>query len=633
MHEATLRLFNAIQISQRTTTPHPPTILERTIQQGYLLDPAIAPDDALLAAIERVVGLSGEQANAAFHKSWRVVQESPLEMLILQQIIHYLTTYGLEQLGIDRHGILYIPAETLELPALQSDIPLRLIKGLDAQAILARILTLGAGIALAPTTLADIMTIVRANDYEPTFVERIQNRELRALLADHYGLIPTEPVEFLRYLINRLTGETLLIKNDYLIDKIKAADGQILDRLLPQAPANLAAIFLRYKPLFLALKAISSNKTFFNRLRKDAAKQHTPLPADYLNSVTTQIKTGRLDLTELQQRVARASIWRAIRLAYALQQRLHPGDSTLYRVRNGRGWVAPFAWPAACNAVTEQAFTIVLGTIADAIRARVSGKQFYLPAHVQYALPATEKQFTGHLPTGTSVAVAQDLLVGIHWQNTAKRVDLDLSTIGASGKIGWDAAYRTGDRRVLFSGDMTDAPPPHGATELFYLKAGDQEPRILFVNYFNLQEGDTVECRLLVAQEESAKFGKNYMVDVSKLVATATLTVNQKQTILGLLAQVDGVQRVYLAQVSVGNSITATKKQHTTAAREYLVRTLIHAIDLRELLHLAGAIVVTEKPDGEYTDLSPMRLEKGTIIELLAPSQRNLQFPPDYSTF
>lgn len=115
-------------------------------------------------------------------------------------------------------------------------------------------------------------------------------------------------------------------------------------------------------------------------------------------------------------------------------------------------------------------------------------------------------------------------------------------------------------------------------------------------------------------------------------MATATLTVNQKQTILGLLAQVDGVQRVYLAQVSVGNSLTATKKQHT-AAREYLVRTLIHAIDLRELLHLAGAIVMTEKPDGEYVDLSPIRLDKSTIIELLAPSQRNLQFPPDYSTF
>lgn len=617
MHEATLRLFNAIQISHRTTTPHPPAILERTIQQGYLLDSTIAPDDALLAAIERVVGLSGEQANAAFHKSWRVVQESPLEQLVIQQLLHYLTTYGLEQLGLDRQGILYIPAETLELPALQSDIPLRLIKGLDAQEILARIVTLGAGIALAPATLADIMTIVRANGYDPAFVERIQNRELRALLADHYRLIPTEPVEFLRYLISQLTGETLLIKNDYLIDKIKAADSQVLDRLLPQAPANLAAIFLRYKPLFLALKSIAGNKTFFNRLRKDAAKQHAPLPADYLNSVTTQIKAGRLDLTELQQRVARAPIWRTIRLAYALQQRLHPGDSILYRVRNGRGWVAPFAWPAACNAVTEQALTIVLGAIADAIRERVSGQQFYLPAHVQYALPATEKQFTGHLPTGTSVAVAQDLLVGIHWQNTAKRVDLDLSVIGASGKIGWDASYRTDDRTVLFSGDMTDAPPPHGASELFYLKAGAQEPRILFVNYFNLAEGDAVECRLLVAQEAPTNFGRNYLVDVNKLVATATLTVNQKQTILGLLAQVDGVQRVYLAQVSVGNSITATKKPHTTAARQYLVRTLLNPIDLRDLLHRAGAIVVTEKPDGEYIDLSPAQLDKGTIIGLL----------------
>jgi hypothetical protein len=101
----------------------------------------------------------------------------------------------------------------------------------------------------------------------------------------------------------------------------------------------------------------------------------------------------------------------------------------------------------------------------------------------------------------------------------------------------------------------------------------------------------------------------------------ATLTVNQKQTILGLLAQVDDVQRVYLAQVSVGNSITATKKDHTTAAREYLVRTLINAIDLRTLLHLAGAIVVTEQPDGEYIDLSPARLDKSIIIEMFTSLQ------------
>ncbi|MEZ4735198.1 MAG: hypothetical protein R3E79_49515 [Caldilineaceae bacterium] len=47
---------------------------------------------------------------------------------------------------------------------------------------------------------------------------------------------------------------------------------------------------------------------------------------------------------------------------------------------------------------------------------------------------------------------------------------------------------------------------------------------------------------------------------------------------------------------------------------------MIHATDLRKLLHRAGAIVVTEKPDGEHIDLSPARLEKDTIISLLTPS-------------
>jgi hypothetical protein len=232
---------------------------------------------------------------------------------------------------------------------------------------------------------------------------------------------------------------------------------------------------------------------------------------------------------------------------------------------------------------------------------------------VHYALPATEKQFTGFLPTGSYIAVSDDLITGIHWENTNKRVDLDLSVIGESGKIGWDASYRTEDRKVLFSGDVTDAPPPLGASELFYMKKGQQEARVLVVNYFNFSRGDQVECRLLVAQEKPEDFGKNYMVDVSKMIASAQINITQKQTILGLVAE----NRLYFSTVSIGNSITSTRNAHSKHARHYLFNSLTNTIDFREVLRLAGAQVVDSMPVNDYIDLSPQALDKTTILDLI----------------
>lgn len=38
---------------------------------------------------------------------------------------------------------------------------------------------------------------------------------------------------------------------------------------------------------------------------------------------------------------------------------------------------------------------------------------------------------------------------------------------------------------------------------------------------------------------------------------------------------------------------------------------------------MAGAIVVKEKPEGEYDDLSPQRLDKTTIIDLINPTTQS----------
>jgi hypothetical protein len=633
---STLRLFNAVQVDklldiemrEKVLQDTNKADLERMISNGYVLDPSILFDDQMLDAIEKVVGISGEKANATFHKSWKVVRDTPMAILFIQQLLHYFTTYGLEGLGLYREDMVYIPHETLDLPFLQEDVPLVVIKAMTAEMILEKIVALGSGIALAQDTLNDIMAIVEFNKYDPAFVADIKNRELKAILSDLYGLVPTDPEGFLRHLISKLTDESLVIKNRVLIAKIKDANGKFLDELIKDAPDDLASIFYRYKPLFLAMKSISKNKTFFNRLRKKAPKMHKPLRTDYLNDVTSQIKHGTLDTKYLWSRLQNAVVFRKIRLAYALQSRLNPADSIVYKVRNGRGWVTTFEWNEKLYDMTKQTLDLVLESVADSIRENVEGKIFYIPENIHYALPATEKQFTGFLPSGSYVSVPEDMIVGVHWENQPRlRIDLDLSSIGESGKIGWNTRYRSQDLTVLFSGDVVDARLPKGASELFYFNTEVPESKLMYINYYNYSETSPVECKILVAHEHPNNFGKNYTVDPSNIVASANVIIERKQYILGLMANVDGENRFYFSQTSVGNSIFSTAGGRSTQIRQHMMNSLINSIYFRQVLEAAGARIWDEipvpPPEGaqneEYVDLSPSALDKTTLIDLVQP--------------
>jgi len=619
MNAALLRLFNGVKVSKKKKENKiKKSVLKRTIKNGYVLHPSIDPKDKTLDAIEKVVGISGKKANASFHKSWKVVQESSNETLVLQQILHYITTYGFQNMGIFSDSTVYIPDEVLKVPKVKK-MPLTVVKAMTSKDILKAIVNLGSGIALLQETLDDIMIIVEASKFDNKFVEEIKNRELKALLYDFYGICPSEPVEYLRYVVSKLTDESLLIKNNELIEKIKGSSGKFLDELIKNAPQDLASIFFRFKPLFLAMKTISRRKDFFNRLRKQANKMHKSMPEDYLNNVTAHIKNKDLSMSTLKKKVASATVFRKIRLAYALNFRLNSPEAIVYRVRNGRGWASDFNWASGFGETTKDALKVVVNSIADDVRKNVDGKDFYIPSTVNYALPATEKQFTGNLPTGSYVTVPEDLIFGIHWTNTQRSIDLDLSLVSIEGKIGWDGGYRTEGKNILFSGDVTNAPKPKGASELFYIKKGEPSIRVLMVNYFNYEDDDPVQCKIIVGQEKVSKFGKNYMLNPNKIIASTNINISKKQNVLGLVANVDGENRAYFANVSIGNSITSSMNANSERTRQYMISSLINSLSLKDILVMAGANVAEEKPEDDFIDLSPEALDKSTIIDVIKP--------------
>lgn len=618
MVRETLRLFNAVEVTETTNVYSNRAFLPRMIRNGYILSPQIQANPSLLDTIEDVIGISGEKGNASLHKSWHKVKDASIVQLLFEQILHYITTYGFENIGIFDDDTVYIPAEQLDVPGIEDGIRLTVIKAMTGEQIADSLLELGAsGIALAEDTLNDIMWVIKTLPLDrhynvALFAALLKNRELKIRVYDLYSFAPDDPEEWLRFALYKLTGETLLIKNRYMVNKIKEAESHTLTSVLVHAPKDLASIFYRYKPLFLAMKSIAAPKLkyFFNRLRKDAPKMHKPVRPDYLNTLTENIGAPGFTGAELPYHLVKATIWRKIRLAQALQFRMGHPESVVYRVRNGRGYATDFNWPVSTE-TTAHFLGIVLDSIADDLTKNVKGKTVYIPKGIEYALPASEKQFVGNVPAGTRVKVDGDMVVGIHWFNNGRRTDLDLSLTDAIGKMGWDATWRTGD--CLFSGDVTNAPRPHGASELFHVQSGNIDPYTMQVNYYNFYEGDECEAKIIIAEGDD--INENYVLNPNKVAALANINITEKQTALGLI--VDNSFVFYSA--AVGDGITAKNDDVMKHMRQYLVSRAQTTVSLNTVLRLAGARVIAIGTGYEPVDidLSLENLDKLTILNLL----------------
>jgi len=357
-------------------------------------------------------------------------------------------------------------------------------------------------------------------------------------------------------------------------------------------------------------------KTIINRMRKLAVKYHQPMPEDYLNEITAKIKKGEtIDIDKLKSELEKFNVFRKIRLAYALKFRTKDVDSILYRIRNGKAFATDFSFGNKEKA--RRILAVVLDSITENIVKNVKGKKIYIPDYINYSLPATEKQFTGNFPSGSYVSVETDMIVGIHWENVKNnRIDLDLSTISSAGKFGWDGSYRNDEGSILFSGDITDARKPKGATELFYVKRQLKNSLILMLNYYNYDDEIVVPFKIIVAKEKVENFGENYMVNPNNIVSVVQSEISQTQKVLGLLVTTVDESRFYFAETSIGTSITSYNSEVAENSRKYLMNFYQNSIELKDILSKAGAELVDDK-DKSDIDLSLESLEKDSILNLL----------------
>lgn len=581
----TLELFNAV-VAKESNNP-----LVHLSDDGYIIEPNALWAKDQIASYYDAQKLSGNDLNKTFYKSWEKVQNSSRFELYVDQIKHYFSTYG-----SDFQEEAYYPEGIAEVPDVK--LTFKVIKAYSVKEMTEKCLNmLRSGIALKEETVDCILSVLTEElEYKFSGDEGIRNKEAIVKIADDCGVLPKDTVEFLRYVLFKTTGETLLIKNNETIAAIKASDFNPEKLFASFGLENLAEVFNRFKPLFLAYK--KKCPSVVNKISKLSKSNHKPLVQNPLNMVTHRI----LDESELHW-LDNATPFAMFKALSACHSRQNGQDNFVYRIRNGKSWTTKNQLSEGQNNVMTANVALILQNLKS--RFDLSGKKFYFPKEVEYALPTSEKMFVGNVPTGTKF-YGERLAVGIYWENSWGANDLDLSAMNISGsKIGWNANFHDGN--LTYSGDITDAP--NGAVE--YMHVGEScDSEYLMVNNVYCGEWD---CKYKIVVGDAPRVSEKYMMDPNKVAFECVTNSVQKQTILGMLLPSVKRQCFVLLNFGKGNA----RVSRGTEGIEALKQQWTNPLSFKEIVMILGAEIVSCPEDADH-DFSLDNLDKSSFLKIFS---------------
>ena len=578
----TLKLFNAV-ISKDTNQK--PFLSE----DGYIIEPQSMWAKDNIIKHYQTEKLNGNDLNKTFHKSWFKIQNSSRTELLIEQLKHYVSTYG-----SDFKTEMYIPNEILNVPDLK--LTYKVIKSYSIDEMTNKCLQLlCSGIALKEETIDDLLSILTDElDYVFTGNENIKNKEAIIKIADLYNILPNDTMEFFRYIIYKTTGESLLIKSDDLILKIKESTYNPSVQFRQFGLIKLSEIFNRFKPLFLSYKGKCS-KTI-NKISKLSKKHHKPLVSNPLNSVTNTLLTDK-DYHWLENATT-FSIFKALSACYL---RINGQDSFVYRIRNGKSWTKETKSNININSENYNFLIEYLKTKVD-----LTGKKIFIPKNIQYALPTSEKMFVGNIPTGTKF-YGDKMAVGMYWENNWGARDLDLSGLNIGGKIGWNTSYNY-DNVLMYSGDITDAP--NGAVEYLYANKGLDEPTLVYNNVFT----GSSDCKYKIIIGSGDDVSNDYMMNPNNLMLDVKTQSIQNQMILGIFLPTKTEQCFVLLNFGSGN-VNVSSSVLSNISTKALYQQWNSPLTFNEIVNLLGAEIINTEENSDY-NLSVDKLEIDTFTKL-----------------
>lgn len=589
----TLKLFNAV-IDNGTKAA--PVILSK---YGVVVDETAASQLPLIVSFLEQCALSGIQLNATFHKSWSTIINSSDSELRLHQILHYITTYGTGH----QSTFIYTPNEPLDIPDIT--VEFLVVRGISKEQIVDKCLALfDSGAALAEDTITDVMEVLADCGYTFTGRESFRNKEVNARVFASLEIAPTDPVECIQCMVFAATGKSLLIKN---VSTYSALAGVSKDskvyKILRDADANeLAKVFNRFKPIFLALKtaAPADIKSKINQISRLSKTKHVPMSYNILNNLGTCTVD---ELKAEQDNLINANFFQLARCLNYLKKAEH-ATTQIYNIRNGKSYVKERISGATNPREKADILLDILKSKYD-----LSKESVYIPEYVEYPLPTSEKSYVGNVPTGTKFFTDQQISYGVYWHNSDGAYDIDLSALSCRGKIGWNSQYCA---EMMYSGDMTDART--GATEYVTTTDKMKSPHLVMINVFR---GADVGSRMRIVLGNSADPSRDHMMDPNAVWFTAATETVSRSSIIGVVYRDQGRNCAVIVNRGVGAGQVSYANTTATALRTGLIEQYRHTYSLREALQRCGATLVNSA-DSATTDLTPSKLEKDSILSIFS---------------
>jgi hypothetical protein len=601
--EAQLSLFNAVL--EKKSWQSKPFI---NFNNGLIIMP-----NALYAKveIERYYStlLSAAELNKTFHKSWDKVANASDVQLLIEQLIHYVSTYG-----TNFNGETYIPDEILNIK--DCHVKFYVINAISKEQMEDKCFNLLGGIALSETTLNNIFTIF--NDLSTDLKKRIdevKNKEAMCRICHEFGILPKDNISMLRYMVYESTNSTLLIKSKGAIEKIKNTPYNPESDMLDFGLVKLSEIFNRYKPLFLAWKKKCPRT--INKIGKLSKKHHVPMQESDLMVLSTKGLT--------KKSLENANIFQLVKGLNFIEDKLMAGINPdtdkvphVYTIRNGKAYIksAPLTeLDGQKRNLLDFNRRMILSCISK-METGCKGKKIYVPSDVDYAFPTSEKMFVGGIPYLTTF-FSESLTFGIYWRNAWGARDMDLSATNPYEQISWCQLYHNEDKSVLFSGDMTNAPD--GAVE--YITANKLTEPLLIVNTV-FSGNDNSKYNIILAKGSNRSY--DYMMSPENLYVSAPVQMKSRAEIIGVAFPytVDDYGNVCpsftLYNAAIGKNNVWSNKKISGIGCDAILNKIISRTKLVYIMQLLGATFVDNEEDADVV-LTPNLISKDKIIELISP--------------
>lgn len=549
--------------------------------------------------------------NTTFYKSFTDVMNRSREALFIDQCLHYASTYGTGHTGTP-----YVPNDN---PAEINFTECKIIEPITLDELVVKLQDmLNSGIALKNDTLNDIFELLEEFSIWIDLTQ-VKNREFLIRYRISKGLpfdTPEETLQAINFIITDQVGivkDNMTIAHYYSFAKEStfrySNDFQYVEESFKShSLVEWAAIFNRYKKLFLALRS-SGLRPLINKISKLSKKHHVPvemplstkfLTPEYLNDSQLHLES----IGYIRRLKDEISLFQLAKYYTAVKKRMKGEFIDTINIRNGKTWVKKSSWDINQD-VLKGTQSAILRAIQKKMIDKLKGKTLNINPDLNIVLPTSEKNFIGTLPIGSyfDIEPQDNLIVGIYWKGEDGARDLDLSFTDIDGTtISWCNSYYDEGHNIVYSGDMTSADPEASEYVLFR----NNMPNGVFMCNSYCAEPESKYTFIVAKLPEGQKLETNHMVHPDDIIFQTPLVMTGRQ--MSMAIYVNG--RFIFTDRAIGNG-RVNRGDVTT-------RDLIQSqIDMAEMsLTLNDYANLFSSEEGELVDLTTD--DKSALISLLA---------------